>query len=468
MSIQTYNDVPYGKQAHNETHISNLEAISTLCGMTPVPITNCRVLEIGCAEGWNLLPQTEQYPNSEFVGMDFCLNQIKVAQEVIDKLGLKNATMRCDNIMDIDESWGKYDYILCHGIYSWVPFDVQKRILEICKMLLTPNGVAQISYNIFPGWHFRCGLREIMLYHIESQTTPTEKIHEAREILKFIHKESPNKPYKVLLDSIITELATGKDSYLYHDYLEDDNHPIYFHEFIQRITDNQLQYVGNAELSSMFIQGLSKSVRENFKTLNRIQLEQYKDFLFNSTFRNTIICHDNITLEEMSNKKIDGFHLRLKEKCKIDDKLAEKVPEVYKLLEKLNKEWPESVSVEDVDIAANACVTGLVDIIRRPTAITNIVTERPMVSPLTRLQVSYGSLVNQLHCNFNVDDFTGFIINELDGSKTVKDLANSVHQALKDGVLQLSDRDEKLTSKMLIEPIKAVLESMCELGFFIK
>src|SRR5690348_3889512 len=46
-----YDDVPYPTFPRIETHPDRLAAVATLFGMTPAPVRNCRVLEIGCGDG---------------------------------------------------------------------------------------------------------------------------------------------------------------------------------------------------------------------------------------------------------------------------------------------------------------------------------------------------------------------------------------------------------------------------------
>src|SRR5207247_675018 len=79
-------------------------------------------------------------------------------------LGLSNIDLRAASILDVDDSWGQFDYIVCHGVYSWVPESVQDKILTVCARNLAPAGVAYVSYNTYPGWHTRSLLREFLCY----------------------------------------------------------------------------------------------------------------------------------------------------------------------------------------------------------------------------------------------------------------------------------------------------------------
>ena len=84
--------------------------------------------------------------------------------------------MRAASIADVDRSCGQFDYIICHGVYSWVPPAVQDKILWICRASADAQGVAYVSYNTYPGWHLRTVVRELMNYHTARFDDPQTKV----------------------------------------------------------------------------------------------------------------------------------------------------------------------------------------------------------------------------------------------------------------------------------------------------
>src|SRR5688572_33293332 len=129
--------------------------------MRPPPAGEARVLELGCGTGGNLIPMALAMPGATFTGFDLSAVQIERAREAISALGLRNITVAQRNILDVGKDADGFDYIICHGVYSWVPENVQQRILAICRESLSKNGVALISYNTYPGWHLRESVREM-------------------------------------------------------------------------------------------------------------------------------------------------------------------------------------------------------------------------------------------------------------------------------------------------------------------
>src|SRR5690606_25508201 len=146
-SATSYDEIPYQSTAFHYTHPDRLAGVATLFGMSPPPVATCRVLELGCAEGGNLIPMALGLPEGRFVGIDLSPRQIDDGRKVVAELGLSNIDLRPLSILDVDESLGTFDYIICHGVYSWVPEPVREAILRIMDRNLAPEGVGYISYN---------------------------------------------------------------------------------------------------------------------------------------------------------------------------------------------------------------------------------------------------------------------------------------------------------------------------------
>src|SRR5258707_4903218 len=113
--------------------------------MRPARVTQCRVLEIGCGSGGNIIPLAYTLRGSSFLGIDLAKQPIAVARKKSRALALGNLELRACDLRDLSPSEGVFDYILAHGIYSWVPADVRDALLAACGALLAPQGIAFIS-----------------------------------------------------------------------------------------------------------------------------------------------------------------------------------------------------------------------------------------------------------------------------------------------------------------------------------
>ena len=161
---ESYNTVIYVSKAFPNTNINSLQARGRLYGLSPAPLKGARVLELGSSCGGNIIPQALYYPETTFTGIDLSGVQIEHGKTLIESMGLTNITLLEKNIMDIDDDFGTFDYIIVHGIWSWVSDMVKDKILSICNRNLSDRGIAFVSYNTYPGWKRLEQLREIMLY----------------------------------------------------------------------------------------------------------------------------------------------------------------------------------------------------------------------------------------------------------------------------------------------------------------
>ena len=160
----TYNELLYKSNPFNYTIPALLEAYGRLYGLTPKDSRKARVLELGSSFGGNIITQALYNPESEFIGIDLTAEQVKEGNEVIEKIGLRNIKLLEKNILEINEDFGKFDYIIVHGVFSWVPDIVKEKIVKICNENLTEEGIAYISYNTYPGWKEPDKVREMMIY----------------------------------------------------------------------------------------------------------------------------------------------------------------------------------------------------------------------------------------------------------------------------------------------------------------
>jgi SAM-dependent methyltransferase len=292
-ATSSYDAVPYDSLPFPQTHPSRLATVATLFGLTPPRVERCRVLELGCASGGNLVPMAEALPDSWFVGVDLSARQIADGDRTVRKTGLTNVSLRHASITDIDGAYGHFDYILCHGVFSWVPRAVQEKIFAVCADHLTPDGVAYVSYNTYPGWHMRGMIRDMMRYHALRFDAPAERIAQARALLDFLAQSAQKDggAYGVLLRSELEFLKNQSDHYLYHEQLEDINDPMYFHAFAGRARGHGLRYLGEARISTMVTGNFGADVQTTLANLSNdpVQTEQYLDFVRNRTFRETLL-----------------------------------------------------------------------------------------------------------------------------------------------------------------------------------
>lgn len=296
MSANSYDLVPYRTKPRRMTHPETYASLATLFGLSPPSVEKCSVLEIGCGTGGNLIAMAWALPNARFFGVDPSGVQIDIAREEAARFGLKNTRFEPIGIGELNPKDGPFDYIICHGVFAWVPPAVQDEILYCCQKNLSPHGVAMISYNTFPGWHLRAISREAMNIFVKgTDDTPDLKVAKARSYLKFLAEAVPDRNStiaRVLMEEKEI-LDNCDDYYIYHEHLEETNSPCYFREFAERAAKRGLQYLGDAGRHWQMT-GLSEETQKVLRHISKdvIEVEQHLDFIRNRAFRHTLLVRD--------------------------------------------------------------------------------------------------------------------------------------------------------------------------------
>lgn len=309
----SYDITEYESRSYSQTHPDHLYTLAKLFGLAPTEFAQARILELGCASGGNIIPMACQAPSAHIIGVDLSAVQIQKAQRSITELKLTNIEVFHLGIEDITPAFGQFDYIICHGIYSWVPMAIREKILSVCQHHLAPEGVAYISYNTLPGWNAVRSIREMMLYHTKLIGSPSAKAKEARQVLQFMVQglQEDHSPYANFLRTEIDILAKQPDSYLVHDHLGEINEPVYFYQFVEEAKKHQLAYLCDTDLAQMVPSNLPDPLAKEMNKINDVvSCGQYLDFIRNQRFRCTLLCHESAKINRsLCTSQIKEFYL---------------------------------------------------------------------------------------------------------------------------------------------------------------
>jgi methyltransferase-like protein len=299
MTLQaSYDQIPYDSRPIPATHIELLAVEAMLAGLPFAPIERCRVLELGCASGGNVLPMADEFPDSQFFGVDLSGQQIAAAQHLADAAALKNVRLMALDLMNLGPDLGHFDYIIAHGLYSWVPPAVQDKVLQIFADHLTAHGVGYISFNAYPGWHHRQIVRDMLLHHTRrgGARTPAERVARATGLLQALIATEAGEG-NAFGPSIRVEarmqLALG-GHFLAHDILEENQNPVDFETFIARLAQHGLAFLNECRPTPARHRARG-DVLTHFPELagGRLAFEQYTDFFLGAQFRRSAVVRAN-------------------------------------------------------------------------------------------------------------------------------------------------------------------------------
>lgn len=476
-----YDEVVYPGNPIPETHPERLAAVVTMFGMRPAPASRCRVLELGCGIGGNLMAMAYQWPDSEFVGIDVSARSIEIGRGNLAELGLRNAFLHHADIMEIGESFGLFDYIVAHGVYSWVPPQVRERLLAVFRAHLAPQGVAYVSYNAYPGAHLRDIARDIMLFHARGLDDPRSRIEQSRAMLKFVAETVPETSLhgRILRDQL-KRIERAAEEVVFHDDLDPSATPFMLHEVAEAAARHGLQYLSDVNFGNGLTFDLPEPARKLIDQIpvdRPVEREQYIDFVEGRAFRRTLLCRDDIVLDRpIGAERIRDFFFagRLAPADHGADPLAPgrtvfravnrgtletDHPLAKAALLHLGAIWPASVSFAalmdeaaellrhagqppDVrsqqavataaEVLFRACAGRQVDMHSEPLRLTATVSERPQASLLARRQIEAGPVLTNLRHQRVVleDPVARRFLTLVDGTRNVDELADELNAAL--------------------------------------
>ncbi len=433
-----------------------------LFGLQPAAARACRVLELGCGDGTNSLAIAQTLPEARVIGVDITAGPLHGGRALAVAAGLTNVELRCADLLD--PSWvddlGEIDYVIAHGVYSWVPPAVRGALLDCCRRCLSPQGIAFISYNAYPGSYLRDMSRDILAYHLQGVASPPERITRAQQLMHAIVSVESPSPYARVLREHVQRMLGASDALLYHDDLAPVSTPFYFHEFIEHANAHELQFVSEAELSDSQMRDVPAGVGELIASLPEdvIVREQYLDFFNNRMFRQTLLARAGVPV----NRAIEGHVLdtmavsspaRREGARFLTDhggELTTTEPLIAAAMNELCDHWPVSLPFGDlVDRAARrvgstpgaepldrlretllqAYVLRIVGLAGCPLPVTGHPDARPQASPLARAQVAAGRpvIATLLPGNHLLEDeLDGTLLPLLDGTRDEAALATEL------------------------------------------
>ncbi len=463
--LDLYDAVAYPGHPYPDTHPDRLAVMATLHGLTPPPIHRCRVLEVACNEGANLIPMACTLPNSEFVGFDLAALPVQRAQQRIQDLGLTNIRIFQSDILDLGEELGQFDYILAHGFYAWVPLSVRRHLLALCSQLLTPGGVAFISYNALPGSHLRSMVRDILQFQAHEHPDPSQGIADSLAFLQFIAHERPaGDTYRRILEDQLQRIGKRAPQVTFHDELAGQYHPVHFHEFMQQAHEFGLDYLSESTLpppNDPVYRAEMQSALHDMAPSDIVRQEQILDFLRARTYRETLLCRAGLPLSRTfsagsfrplligsrvtSSPAADpgAFTFTLPGGIRMESNH----PAVVALLQTLEAAWPHCLPLSDlvqqlastgftlddqaVTLLTRLTVAKMIEWRTLNPPLAPAVSAQPMASALSRLQATASPTVTTLlHTSWTFDDpLVRHFLQLLDGTRDHSALRQALQQA---------------------------------------
>jgi SAM-dependent methyltransferase len=454
-----YDTIAYAAQPSPWSHPDHLAAVATLFGLDPPAVRTCRTLEVGCSDGANLVPMAVSLPEATFLGCDLAVRPIEAAREIVAQLELRNIRFLQADLSALGEDIGTFDYIVAHGVYSWVPAAVRDALFALAARHLASNGVMFVSYNTFPGCHVRRATWDTLHFHVDRIADPRGRLEASRALAALLARPgTTNEDSDAALRAEFARIAERTDSALFHDDLGVPNDPVYFHEFVAHAGRHGLAYVAEAAVATMSGAGLSAEVRQMIDGHDRLTREQYLDFAHFRRYRQTLLTRaDSATGFALSPQRVSGMHVSASTaliRAAAEGELAggDARDTLRALQQWLLERSPGAAAVDDArtwlrergerqagipsrpieELLVEAFAAGLAELHVAPPRLSTTVRERPVASPLARWQATRRDHVTNLrHESVRIGDATARrVLTLLDGSRDRGALVEALGSAL--------------------------------------
>ena len=290
---------------------------------------------------------------------------------------------------------------------------------------LAADGVAYVSYDVFPGGHMREVTRQMLRWHLRDVDDPAERIAQARALLTAVSEAGQSQ----------AEWALGQsDPALFHDELAEHHEAVLFTDFVDHAARHGLHFLAEADVFEMQAGGLPPGLGDD-----PIIREQYLDFFKGRMFR----ADPPLPRRERAPRTLAGGRARhagrqparpvgeigpgrVEFRGPGGSTLTTDHDGVKAALAELGKAWPRALPVAELagdeavrDALLRAYTANLVQLHVWAPPLPAAVGERPVASALARVQAARGTHVTNLwHATVEVpDDLGRRLITLLDGTR---------------------------------------------------
>jgi hypothetical protein len=241
-----YDSVDYPSGVDAQLTPDHIRAVGLFHGWDAPDPATASVLEIGCYDGLNLIAVAAVYPRARCVGFDLAARGIEQGRLIARAAGVDNVELRHDDILEFPRAGEQFDYVVCHGVYSWVPQAVRDALPGLIAARLAPGGVAYLGYDALPG----CGAKYAIATYLQrlvgripefdARLDATEQV-----IDTLARNHDATSQLKPQLEALRTMLRSLDRGYVFHDWLAPHYRPDWTREVAARSAAAGLRHVAD-------------------------------------------------------------------------------------------------------------------------------------------------------------------------------------------------------------------------------
>jgi SAM-dependent methyltransferase len=443
-SRSAYDETPYPTAPYPPAHPDSLAAVAHLHGLSYAEPSAARYVDLGCGDGGNLLAVASSLPETSCAGVDASAAAIGRGRTLRSAAGLERVELRRGDLGDRGAlaDLGPADYVVLHGVWSWVAEDAREAALVGAAGLLAPDGVLLVSYNALPGWHLLEATRALARRNDARGPAgdPAARAAAARKAVELAARlHARDDAYGRLLAEAAERYAQVDPAVLVHDDLADTCEAFALEEVVARAEEHGLRYLGEALAEQWWQWRLPHAGGEQVRRAagaDAVARQQWADLASGTAHKATLF----VRTKAQPSAEIDPERaLDLFAAAPLDpppDRPEE--PEALRAfagamgLEALPvRELARRAAIKE-ETAARAALQltaeGRATLHVHPLAFAQEAGERPRVSALARAQVAMGEPAATLrHAPLRLDESLGpLLVSLLDGTRDRQDLAGAI------------------------------------------
>jgi len=262
---------------------AHMRASAWLYGVQGAETSQARILDLGCSDASHLLPYALAFPQAQITGIDLSPEKIEEGRQQSALAGIINIHLYCTDLATlINGLEGEFDYIIIHGIFSYVDNETREALLSFCREHLAKNGIIAIEWLTQPGTGLDHVIQDAIAYHTRNAESEEVRLASARAALTWLSLGMSKHPAREALQHQIVAAEAMDDEMFSLRYLQSMSNANYLVEFNESLSNAALHYVGDIQPWTECPEHYVGQVAELNMTVNpdqdKLHIQQYLDF----------------------------------------------------------------------------------------------------------------------------------------------------------------------------------------------
>jgi len=306
-------DAEYTSHFFPELSPAHLDYLALATGVLPPEREDgkFRFAELGCGNGMTSAVLAACHPNAQFVGIDFMPVHIANARRAAKRAGLSNVEFLEMSFADAcAQNFEPFDYIVAHGVYSWITPQNRAEMVEFFRRFLVPGGLVYLSYNCYPGWLPIAPVQKLVSEYSKTVRGPsTTRVKAGFDFATMLlEKGAASIAQYPASKAQIEKAPTQPPNYLAQEYLNEAWYPLYITDVIRELSPAKLEYVASATPAENDLRFLMPDeMAEVVRGQPTEELRQLtKDLFINARFRRDIYTRGGRRLSGLDQRQMLG------------------------------------------------------------------------------------------------------------------------------------------------------------------